>query len=285
MAYKLGRSFREEVIAFGARLSSRCARFGRATSGATAIEFAFVAPPLLLTILFLLSIGYVLILNQALDYATQKAARLVRTGYVQGATTNIALTQTQFRTQVVCPLLPSMFNCNNVIVNLQAVPYTYVTTVNQYYTYVNSNSSGLIMPALDNTQTSYCPGNPKGYVYLQILYPVNFFFELAVVVVPNDVPGPESLCPHDNGDVPERAIRRTRIELLTMSRPFFRSSLLRPVAWFRRARTGSARGRSRSHPAGHGRAHARRVRNRPLRQHRASADQPRQFHGVARRGA
>ena len=52
------------------------------------------------------------------------------------------------------------------------------TNYNQYYTYVNSNQSGLILPALDNTQTSYCPGNPKGYVYLQILYPVSLFLSL-----------------------------------------------------------------------------------------------------------
>ena len=154
-----------------------CRRFRRATAGSTAIEFAFIAPLLLVTILFLMSVGYILFMMESLDYATQKAARQVRTGYVQGATTNVALTQTQFRTQVICPLLPSMFNCSNVIVNLQAVPYSYYNP-NQYYNYVNSKQSGLILPTLDNTQTSYCPGNPKGYVYLQVLYPVNLFLSM-----------------------------------------------------------------------------------------------------------
>ena len=143
------------------------------------MEFGLIAPLLLVTILFLMSIGYIFFMNLSLDYATQKAARQIRTGVVQGATTSIGLTQTQFRTQVVCPLLPSMFDCNNVIVNVQAVPYG-ANHPNEYYAYVNASQSALIAPALDNTKTSYCPGNGSTsnvpyYVFVQVFYPVNLF--------------------------------------------------------------------------------------------------------------
>lgn len=71
------------------------------TRGVTAVEFALVAPLLLATILFIMSIGYMLFMSESLDYATQKAARLIKTGQVQAA----GLTQAQFVAQDICPLL------------------------------------------------------------------------------------------------------------------------------------------------------------------------------------
>ena len=163
-------------------MTRRLRGFATATDGATAVEFAMVSPLILLAILFLMSIGYIFIMNQALDAATQKAARLVRTGFVQGVAplgggAGVVLTQTQFRTQVVCPLLPSLFNCNNVIVNMMPVNYG-TNHPNEYYAFAASDLSGLTIPPLDNTQTQFCPGQAQGYVYLQILYPVNLFMSM-----------------------------------------------------------------------------------------------------------
>ncbi|WP_210253197.1 TadE/TadG family type IV pilus assembly protein [Beijerinckia sp. L45] len=139
--------------------------------GTTAVEFALVAPLLLLTIFFILSVGYMMFMAQALDYATQKSARQIMTGQVQSSSLN----QTQFRTQVVCPLLPSMFNCNNVIVNVQAVAVVDGSYPNEYYAFLNASQTGLSIPPLANAQTNYCPGQQQGYVYLQVLYPVSIF--------------------------------------------------------------------------------------------------------------
>jgi Flp pilus assembly protein TadG len=147
-------------------------KFSKQTNGASAVEFALVFPILIATILFLMSIGYVLFMGQALDYATQKAARQIKTGQVQTA----GLTQTQFQTNVVCPLLPSLFSCSNVIVNLQTIGT--INSVpndsnypNEYLQFVNSSSTGLNLPPL-STQTAYNPGQGQCYVYLQIVYPV-----------------------------------------------------------------------------------------------------------------
>ena len=152
-------------------LSATVSAFLTATRGATAVEFALVSPLLFLTIFFIISVGYMLFMGQALDYATQKSARQIMTGQVQGQ----SLTQTQFRTQVVCPLLPSMFNCDNVIVNVQAVPTTDGNYPNEYNAFLNATQSGLAIPPLANSQTNYCPGQQQGYVYLQVLYPINIF--------------------------------------------------------------------------------------------------------------
>ncbi|MCJ2114016.1 pilus assembly protein [Methylobacterium sp. E-025] len=49
--------------------------FLQARSGATAVEFALVAPMLLLTIAFVMAVALVMFVNQRLDYATSQAAR------------------------------------------------------------------------------------------------------------------------------------------------------------------------------------------------------------------
>ena len=141
--------------------------------GATAVEFALLSPFVILTIFFMISIGYMLLMNQCLDFATQKAARQLRTGAIQTA----GLTQSNFQKTVVCPLLPPLFNCADVIVNIQAVPID-ATYPNEYYVFVNAARTGLIIPPLSNNQTSYCPGQAQKYVYIQILYPVSFFISL-----------------------------------------------------------------------------------------------------------
>ena len=46
---------------------------------------------------------------------------------------------------------------------------------NGFYTLLNSTQTGLIRPTLDNSKTSYCPGNSQSYVFVQILYPMPVF--------------------------------------------------------------------------------------------------------------
>ena len=162
-------------------------RFLRDREATTAVEFSLIVTPLLVTILYLMSIGYMVFVKQGLDFATQRAARQVRIGAVQ----NAQLNQAQFRTQIVCPLLPLTVNCDNVIVNLQNVPYTQgsTTNYNSYVAFQNASGNGLALPStLSNSSTSYCPGQgaqtPTGtqltpsYVYLQIIYPVSMFLAM-----------------------------------------------------------------------------------------------------------
>ncbi len=149
----------------------RFLRFFKSRRAAVALEFAFIAPFLFVLIFFIIWTGYAFVMGQALSSATQKASRQIATGSVQAA----QMTKDQFRTNVVCAQLPVMFTCSNVIVNVQTVPTNDSSYPNEYYSFVNSTQTGLVTPALDNSTTSFCPGNAQSYVYVQILYPVSIF--------------------------------------------------------------------------------------------------------------
>jgi len=156
---------------------ARVLRFAGESRGSTAVEFAMIAPFFFLTILFIISIGYIQFMSQALDYATQKAARAIRTGNVQTAS---ILTASTFTSQIVCPLLPSLFNCANVIVQSRNLGSLTTVTANSAYPniytqYMNANNTGLILPTLSNASTTFCTGSGSNFVYLQIVYPVPFF--------------------------------------------------------------------------------------------------------------
>jgi Flp pilus assembly protein TadG len=56
-------------------------------SGATGVEFTIVAPPLLLLLLTIVDLGMMLTTQSLLDGAARDAARLIRTGQAQNAST------------------------------------------------------------------------------------------------------------------------------------------------------------------------------------------------------
>lgn len=58
-------------------------RFGRDRSGASALEFAFLAVPLILLLFAALQVGIVYFANFSLENATSQGARLIRTGQAQ----------------------------------------------------------------------------------------------------------------------------------------------------------------------------------------------------------
>ena len=58
----------------------------RDDDGATAIEFAFVAPLLFLTLFSLVEIGMLAMMSSGLDNAVYETARRIRTGRDDGAT-------------------------------------------------------------------------------------------------------------------------------------------------------------------------------------------------------
>jgi Flp pilus assembly protein TadG len=136
--------------------------------GSAAVEFGLVALPFFLALFAVFEIGYSSFLISALDYATQVAGRAVMTGAVSTS----GLTSSQFKTQIVCPALPSNFNCSNVFVNMSVVTQGEIPT--GYYAYVNSAVSALVQPALNNSQLTFCPGAGSQYVVLQIMYPASF---------------------------------------------------------------------------------------------------------------
>lgn len=135
-------------------------RFCHSGGGATAVEFALIAPPFLAMLIAILQMASYLFAQQMLQTASVAAGRLILTGQVQNGT----MTQANFRTNDVCPLLPALFTCSNLYVNVQ--------------TYTNFSSASTAIPTLsiaaDGTMGStgaYTIGGPGEVMVLQLVYP------------------------------------------------------------------------------------------------------------------
>jgi pilus assembly protein Flp/PilA len=149
-------------------------RFCDDKRGSAAVEFAIVALPLFFAILGIIEIGWGNFTQSRMDAAVQSTARLIMTGVVQN--TQIAgqpLTAAQFRDQILCPKLPSTMNCNDVFVNVQVFSEPASLTAPSPYTqFINASATGLVTPALDNTQNNYCVGANASYVVIDVVYPL-----------------------------------------------------------------------------------------------------------------
>ena len=121
---------------------------------------------LIFTILFVITVGFLLYMGQVLDRATDAAARQIMIGAVQKA----GIGQSDFRTGTLCPALPTAFNCNNLVVNVQTVKED--VSPKGYYGLINATQTGLSIPVLSNSGSKYDPGIQSDYVYLQVIYPI-----------------------------------------------------------------------------------------------------------------
>jgi len=129
-----------------------------------AVELPIIGAPFLLMILEIFQSALFVYYSGMLNHATESAARQILVGSVQ----NGSLTQTQFLNNLLCPLLPAAMSCGNVIVNLQTV--SEAGYPGGFYAFVNRTQTAIIIPPLNNTQTSFCPGGSGDYVYLQVFY-------------------------------------------------------------------------------------------------------------------
>src|SRR5689334_163263 len=89
-------------------------RLRRARGGATAVEFALIAPVFVALLIAILQVGIVFFAEQALQTASVIASRLVLTGQAQ----NSAMTQAQFQ-NAICPTVQTLFACANIMVDVQ----------------------------------------------------------------------------------------------------------------------------------------------------------------------
>jgi Flp pilus assembly protein TadG len=133
------------------------ARLRAAERGATAVEFALIAPAFLATLIAVLQTALFLFAQASLQTAATQAGRLFMTGQAQN------LSQSAFKTQVCTNYLPAVFNCNNLIVVVQ-----------NYTSFSSANTSA---PALYNAQGNpvntwaYSPGAQGQVMVVQLVYP------------------------------------------------------------------------------------------------------------------
>jgi Flp pilus assembly protein TadG len=130
-------------------------RFVRATRGATAVEFGLIAVPFIALLIAILQVGVVLVAQQVLQTATNKAARLIMTGQVQGQN----MTAAQFQQQL-CTDATSLFSCSGIYVNVQT--FSSFSTVTFAYPVQNGKFNGSAM--------QWNPGGPGDIVVAQAFY-------------------------------------------------------------------------------------------------------------------
>lgn len=132
-----------------------CRRFIGAGTGATAVEFALVAPPFLALLYAILQTTLVFFAQQVLQTATMQAARLIMTGQAQSG----GYTASQFQ-QAVCANATDLFNCAGIYVNVQ--------------TFSSFSSVSMLNPVsgghFSSSGMSYSPGGTGDIEVVQVFY-------------------------------------------------------------------------------------------------------------------
>lgn len=112
---------REESMTASARGRGRklLGRFRRDSRAATVVEFGIVALPFFLLLFAIIETLLLFFATQTIDHATNRGARLIRTGQAQA----LGLTQDDFKREI-CNAIGGVFNCED---NLRVEVRTYDT--------------------------------------------------------------------------------------------------------------------------------------------------------------
>ena len=149
------------AAAIGLRSSKH---FALCRKGATAIEFALVAAPFLALLVAMFETALVFFAGRVLDEVTEEASRYILTGQAQKSN----MTQSQFLTYVctgsnTATLVSALFNCNNLMVNVQN--YTNFASASTSSPTLSFNANGTV----SNTW-NYSPGAQGSIVVVQVMY-------------------------------------------------------------------------------------------------------------------
>ncbi|HKH81323.1 MAG TPA: TadE/TadG family type IV pilus assembly protein [Methylovirgula sp.] len=129
--------------------------FLRSEDGTSAVEFAMIALPFLAIIFATLQTAILLMAQEELETAVEKSGRLILTGQ---APATLALFTTD-----VCKDLHALFNCSNLMINMQTSDtFSDASPAAPTLTY---NAQGQVT----NTW-SYQPGSPGSIEVLQVMY-------------------------------------------------------------------------------------------------------------------
>jgi Flp pilus assembly protein TadG len=139
-----------------ARSSNIWRRFRRSRSASAAVEFALVAPVFFALLFAIIETATMFFASQVLETMTQDSARQIMTGQAQ----NGALSATDFHDNVVCPLIPALFTCTAVFVDVESFSQFANVTIN-----TPIDGSGNF---INNMQ--YSPGGPCAIVMVRLFY-------------------------------------------------------------------------------------------------------------------
>lgn len=132
-------------------------RFARTQRGATAVEFALIAPLFLGTLLVIFQVCIYLLAQQALQNAATQSGRLFMTNSGQ------SMSQAQYKQAICTNYLPTaLFSCSNLIVVVQS--YNDFSSASTTAPSLYSNGNAI-------TNFAYSPGAPGQVMVVQLVYP------------------------------------------------------------------------------------------------------------------
>ncbi len=139
-------------------------RFRADGSGTTAVEFAIVAMPFLLLLLFMFELSYDLFSQSVLDNALQLAARQLQTGNAQNVTDG-----NDFNVKYMCPDLNGLLMCSNVYVDVQRIA---PTSSQDYWDYTTGSApvSNGTLDLSSYTAGSFCNSGPSQLLLVRAVY-------------------------------------------------------------------------------------------------------------------
>jgi Flp pilus assembly protein TadG len=136
----------------------KASAFKGAQQGATAVEFALIAPAFIAMLVAIFQTTVFLFAQANLQAAASQAGRLFMTGQAQ----NGGMTQAGFQA-AVCPMVQTLFTCSSLVIFVQSASSAsgLNTATPQMYNSQNQLSSG-----------SFNPGSPGDLMVVQIGYPL-----------------------------------------------------------------------------------------------------------------
>ena len=137
-------------------LRDRLCAFGRDDRGATILEFALVSAPFFALLLAILITSLVFFAQQALETATEAAARLIITGQAQQA----GWSASQYKTQV-CNQLPPFLSCSKLMVDVETVTS---------FSSANTGRPTITYDANGNPVMPYQAGVASNIVLVRLMY-------------------------------------------------------------------------------------------------------------------
>jgi Flp pilus assembly protein TadG len=137
---------------------NRCAAFFACKDGATAVEFALVAAPFLALLVGTIETFLVFFAGQQLETIVNQSSRQILTGAAQ----KVNMTQSAFAQQV-CAKVTVLFNCSNLMIDVQT--YSSFSATNTGTPTLTFNSQGQVT----NTW-QYQPGTAGQIVVVRVMY-------------------------------------------------------------------------------------------------------------------
>jgi Flp pilus assembly protein TadG len=134
---------------------------------ATAVEFALVAAPFLALIVAIIQTFLVIFASQLLETVVTQSSRQILTGQAQTAGT----TQIGFAAQV-CNQVRILFNCNNLMIDVETYSSFSATNIGSAFPQTNSTLPALTFNAQGQVTNTwqYSPGSTGSVVVVRVMY-------------------------------------------------------------------------------------------------------------------